>query len=48
MIFRSFDGRLMLILHQPFNRAKSKLFEREDTGDTTRVKRQSGLVSRSV
>ena len=40
MIFRSFDGRLMLILHQPFNRAKGKLFELEDTGDTIRIKRQ--------
>lgn len=40
MIFRAFDGRLMLILHQPFNRAKGKLFEVEDTGDTIRIKRQ--------
>jgi hypothetical protein len=40
MIFRSFDDRLMLILHQPFSRAKGKLFEIEDTGDTIRIKRQ--------
>lgn len=40
MLFRSFDGRLMLILHQPFRRAKGKLFEMEDTGDTIRIKRQ--------
>lgn len=40
MIFKSFDNRLMLILHQPFNRARGKLFEIEDTGDTIRVKRQ--------
>ena len=40
MIFRAFDGRLMLILHQPFNRAKGKLFEIEDTGDTIRIQRQ--------
>jgi hypothetical protein len=40
MIFKSFDNRLMLILHQPFNRAKWKLFELEDTGDTVPVKRQ--------
>jgi hypothetical protein len=40
MIFRSFDDRLMLILHQPFNRARGKLFEIEDTGDTIRIKRQ--------
>ena len=40
MIFQSFDNRLMLILHQPFRRAKGKLFEIEDTGDTIRIKRQ--------
>ncbi len=40
MIFRSFDGRLMLVLHQPFNRARGKLFELEDTGDMIRIKRQ--------
>ena len=40
MIFTAFDGRLMLILHQPFNRAKGKLFELEDTGDSVRIKRQ--------
>jgi hypothetical protein len=40
MIFTSFDGRLMLILHQPFNRARGKLFELEDTGDSIRIKRQ--------
>jgi len=40
MIFRSFDGRLMLVLHQPFNRARGKLFEIEDTGDSIRIKRQ--------
>ena len=40
MLFHSFDGRLMLILHQPFRRAKGKLFEMEDTGDTVRIKRQ--------
>jgi hypothetical protein len=48
MIFRSSDCRLMVILHQPFNRAESKPFELEDTGDTIRFKRQWGLVSRPV
>ena len=33
---------LMLILHQPFNRAKGKLFEMEDVGDTIRIRRQLG------
>ena len=40
MIFRAFDGRLMLILHQPFNRARGKLFELEDTGETVRIRKQ--------
>ena len=40
MLFKSFDGRLMLVLHQPFRQARGKLFEMEDTGDTVRVKRQ--------
>jgi hypothetical protein len=40
MIFRSFDGRLMLVLHQPFNQARGKLFELDDTGDMIRIKRQ--------
>lgn len=40
MLFESFDGKLMLVLHQPFQRAHGKLFEMEDTGDTLRVKRQ--------
>lgn len=41
MIFRAFDGRLMLVLHQPFTRARGKLFELEDTGDTLRIKKQN-------
>jgi len=40
MLFRAFDGRLMLVLHQPFRNAHGKLFEIEDTGDTLRIKRQ--------
>jgi hypothetical protein len=42
MLFHAFDGRLMLVLHQPFRNARGKLFEIEDTGDTIRVKRQIG------
>jgi hypothetical protein len=40
MLFRTFDGRLMLILHQPFNPrlSRGKLIEIEDTGDSIRVK----------
>lgn len=40
MLFQSFDGKLMMVLHQPFRRARGKLFEMEDTGETLRVKRQ--------
>jgi hypothetical protein len=37
MLFRSFDGRLMLIVHQPFRNARGKIYEMEDTGDGLRV-----------
>jgi len=40
MIFRKFDGTLMLVLHSP-NRGpdeRARLFELEDTGDTIRIK----------
>ena len=40
MLFESFDGKLMMVLHQPFRQARGKLFEMEDTGDTLKVKRQ--------
>jgi GH43 family beta-xylosidase len=40
MLFESFEGKLMMVLHQPFRQARGKLFEMEDTGDTLRVKRQ--------
>ena len=40
MAFRTFDGRLMLLLHQPntgrFERAR--LFELDDSGDSLRLK----------
>ena len=39
MLFRSFDGQLMLIVHQPFQNARGKLYEMEDTGDGLRVVR---------
>ena len=41
MIFHAFDGRLMLVLHQPFDGrlARAKIYEIEDTGDTLRVKK---------
>ena len=40
MIFRRFDGQLMLVLHSPndFPRERARLFELEDTGDTLVLK----------
>ena len=40
MIFQSFDGRLMMALHQPNTRARERLhlFEVDDTGQTLEVK----------
>jgi beta-xylosidase len=40
MLFRSFDGKLMLILHQPNQpgRERARLFELEDTGETLRIR----------
>ena len=37
MLFRSFDGKLMLVLHQPFQNARGKIYEMEDLGNTLRV-----------
>lgn len=37
MLFRAFDGKLMLVLHQPFQNARGKIYEMEDTGDGLRV-----------
>ena len=39
MLFRSFEGTLMLVLHQPFRNARGKIYEMEDTGDGLRVVR---------
>lgn len=43
MIFRTFDGRLMLTLHRPNNSPNERMmfFEVEDTGETLRIKRPS-------
>jgi hypothetical protein len=40
MLFRTFDDRLMLVLHHPFDGhlSHAKLYEIEDTGDTIRLK----------
>lgn len=39
MIFKRFDGQLMLVFHQPNKTVeRARLFELEDTGDTLRIK----------
>jgi beta-xylosidase len=37
MLFRTFAGQLMLIVHQPFLGAHAKIYEMEDLGDNLRV-----------
>lgn len=39
MLFRTFEGRLMLVVHQPFVRARGKLYEIEDLGDSLGLSR---------
>jgi hypothetical protein len=40
MLFHTFDGRLMMILHRPFENARGKLYEMEWAGHEVRVLRQ--------
>ncbi len=42
MLFHSFDGRLMMVLHRPFSypQCRAKLYDMEDTGDRVRVARE--------
>jgi hypothetical protein len=41
MLFNTFDGRLVMTLHQPNRRVeRARFFEMEDTGDTIRIKRE--------
>lgn len=37
MLFRTFDGTLMMVLHQPFQNARAKIYEMEDAGSRLRV-----------
>jgi beta-xylosidase len=41
MLFRAFDGRLMMILHRPFKFALGKLYEMRDDGDRLSVVREA-------
>ncbi|MER5450435.1 glycoside hydrolase family 43 protein [Streptomyces sp. NPDC002764] len=40
MLFHTFEGRLMMVLHRPFENARGKLYEMELHGDELRVLRQ--------
>lgn len=40
MLFRRFDGQLMMVLHRPFNNARGKLYEMRDAGDRLEIVRQ--------
>jgi hypothetical protein len=40
VLFHTFDGKLMLVLHHPFRQAHAKLFEMRDTGDSIVVERE--------
>ena len=40
MLFTSFDGKLMMVLHRPFRQARGKLYEMRDAGDHLEVMRE--------
>jgi beta-xylosidase len=40
MLFHTFDGQLMMVLHRPFNNARGKLYEMQLVGHELRVLRQ--------
>ena len=40
MLFHTFEGQLMMVLHQPFRNARGKLYEMEDLGDRLGVARK--------
>jgi hypothetical protein len=40
MLFRTFDGRLMMVIHRPFKNARGKLYEMRDAGDRFEIVRQ--------
>jgi beta-xylosidase len=37
MLFHSFDGKLMMVVHRPFKNARGKLYEMRDVGDRLEV-----------
>ena len=41
MLFETFDGKLVMVIHQPNRRVeRARFFEMEDTGDTLRIKQE--------
>jgi hypothetical protein len=40
MLFRTFEGQLMMVLHRPFKNARGKLYEMADRGDRLAVVKQ--------
>ncbi len=40
MLFRAFDGQLMMVVHRPFKNARGKLYEMRDAGHRFEVARQ--------
>ncbi len=40
MLFHTFEGQLMLVLHRPFKNARGKLYEMEDTGTSLKIIRE--------
>jgi beta-xylosidase len=40
MLFHTFDGRLMLVLHRPFRNARGKIYEMKDAGDHLEIVRE--------
>lgn len=41
MLFRRFDGTLMMVLHHPFRQARGRLYEMRDAGDHLAVVREA-------
>ena len=48
MLFHSFDGRLMLVLHHPFRNARGRLYEMRDAGDHLEVLRERTDLDRAA
>lgn len=40
MLFRTFEGQLMMVLHRPFKNARGKLYDMADRGDSLEVVRE--------